>query len=217
MKLILLGAPGVGKGTQAKFIMDKYQIPQISTGDMLREAVRAGTELGEKVKAVNTNFAGNSRYFEMDDVTGHHSNLSITGTDGSVFIEDEGGTQPDYSGIGNATPVLPNWTDSIKIALSFNRDHGNASDFIRNEVVKAISHPAIVNQYFYQYKDDTSVNVAVDQANGVYTKSPLNNLQIETTNPIVSINSNCMFFRPTIFSYPNALMSLAMASSRFSA
>ena len=35
--------------------------------------------------------------FEMDDVTGHHSNLSITGTDGSVFIEDEGGTQPDYS------------------------------------------------------------------------------------------------------------------------
>ena len=52
MKLILLGAPGVGKGTQAKFIMEKHQIPQISTGDMLREAVRAGTELGEKVKAV---------------------------------------------------------------------------------------------------------------------------------------------------------------------
>ena len=143
-----------------------------------------GNNVIEKVKAVNTNFAGNSRYFEMDDVTGHHSNLSITGTDGSVFVEDEGGTQPDYSGIGNTTPVLPNWTDSIKIALSFNRDHGNASDFIRNEVVKAISHPAIVNQYFYQYKDDTSVNVAVDQANGVYTKSPLNNLQIETTNPI---------------------------------
>ena len=52
MKLILLGAPGVGKGTQAKFIMEKYQIPQISTGDMLREAVREGTELGKKVKAV---------------------------------------------------------------------------------------------------------------------------------------------------------------------
>ena len=52
MKLILLGAPGVGKGTQAQFIMEKYRIPQISTGDMLREAVREGTELGKKVKAV---------------------------------------------------------------------------------------------------------------------------------------------------------------------
>ena len=52
MKLILLGAPGAGKGTQAQFIMEKYRIPQISTGDMLREAVREGTELGKKVKAV---------------------------------------------------------------------------------------------------------------------------------------------------------------------
>jgi len=52
VKLILLGAPGVGKGTQAHFIMEKYKIPQISTGDMLREAVRGGTELGSKVKAV---------------------------------------------------------------------------------------------------------------------------------------------------------------------
>ena len=52
MKMILLGAPGVGKGTQAKLLMDKYGIPQISTGDMLREAIKAGTPLGEKVKAV---------------------------------------------------------------------------------------------------------------------------------------------------------------------
>ena len=52
MKLILLGGPGVGKGTQAQFIMEKYRIPQISTGDMLREAVREGAELGKKVKAV---------------------------------------------------------------------------------------------------------------------------------------------------------------------
>ena len=52
MKMILLGAPGVGKGTQAKLVMDKYGIPQISTGDMLRETIKAGTALGEKVKAV---------------------------------------------------------------------------------------------------------------------------------------------------------------------
>ena len=52
MKMILLGAPGVGKGTQAKLVMDKYGIPQISSGDMLREAIKAGTALGEKVKAV---------------------------------------------------------------------------------------------------------------------------------------------------------------------
>lgn len=52
MKLILLGAPGVGKGTQAQFIVEKYGIPQISTGDMLREAVREGSALGKRVKAV---------------------------------------------------------------------------------------------------------------------------------------------------------------------
>jgi adenylate kinase len=52
MRLILLGAPGAGKGTQANFIKEKYNIPQISTGDMLRAAVKAGTPMGLEAKKV---------------------------------------------------------------------------------------------------------------------------------------------------------------------
>ena len=52
MRLILLGAPGAGKGTQASYIKEKFGIPQISTGDMLRAAIKAGTPLGLAAKKV---------------------------------------------------------------------------------------------------------------------------------------------------------------------
>lgn len=52
MRLILLGAPGAGKGTQAKLITEKYHIPQVSTGDILRAAIQQGTPLGKKVKEI---------------------------------------------------------------------------------------------------------------------------------------------------------------------
>lgn len=52
MRIILLGAPGAGKGTQAQFLMNRFGIPQISTGDMLRSAIKAGTEMGMAAKKV---------------------------------------------------------------------------------------------------------------------------------------------------------------------
>lgn len=61
MKLIMLGAPGAGKGTQAKKIAEKYHIPHISTGDIFRANIKGGTELGMKAKTFMDQDAGSRR------------------------------------------------------------------------------------------------------------------------------------------------------------
>ena len=71
--VILLGAPGAGKGTQAKRIAARYAIPQISTGDILRENVVRNTELGQKAKAVMERGGGDGRAFDAIDRAGPES------------------------------------------------------------------------------------------------------------------------------------------------
>ena len=61
MKLIMLGAPGAGKGTQAKKIAEKYTIPHISTGDIFRANIKNGTELGKKAKIFHGSGSSGSR------------------------------------------------------------------------------------------------------------------------------------------------------------
>ena len=109
-----------------------------------------GSNIVSKVKAVNTTYAGNSRYFEMDDVTGHHSNISITGTDGSVYMDD----------------------DAVTMNLRFNRQNGNATDFIRNEIAKAIRHPSLVNLFYSANKTNTDAVIDLTLAPEMFDIDP---------------------------------------------
>lgn len=115
-----------------------------------------GNNVVRKTKAVNTTFAGSSRFFEMDDTTGHHSNLSVTGTDGSIFVENE----------------------TTKMSLSFNKLSGDADNFIRNVLVKAIKHPSLVNKYYHTNKD--AATVTITNVDVVYTVGTTNSMQINS-------------------------------------
>ena len=117
-----------------------------------------GNNIVNKVKAVNTSFAGNSRFYEMDDVLGHHSNLSMTGSDGSVFVEDE----------------------QISISLSYNKTKGNSDNFIRNEISNAVKHPSLLNKFLHMYRGDPSV-VITQSAIG-YTVETLDGMKITTSS-----------------------------------
>ena len=115
-----------------------------------------GFNVVRKLKSVNTSFAGKSRYFEMDDVVGHHSNLSVTGSDGSLFVEDE----------------------VIKVPLRYNKEQGKSDNFIRNELTKAIKHPSLLNQFFYKYNSAVGINVSVAKS---FTVSANNSMIVNST------------------------------------
>ena len=110
-----------------------------------------GSNVVRKLKSVNTSFAGKSRFFEMDDVIGHHSNLSVTGADGSLFVEDE----------------------VIKVPLSYNKEQGKSDNFIRNELTKAIKHPSLLNQFYYKYNSAVGINIAVAKSFTVSTNDSM--------------------------------------------
>ena len=97
-----------------------------------------GNNVITKLKSVNTSFAGNSRFYETDDALGHHSNLSVTGSDGSLFVDDE----------------------VISIPLSYNKLQGKSDNFIRNELASALKHPSLLNSYFYKNRSSASVVIS---------------------------------------------------------
>jgi hypothetical protein len=119
-----------------------------------------GNNVVTKLKSVNTSFAGNSRFYETDDVLGHHSNLSVTGSDGSLFIEDE----------------------IVSIPLSYNKLQGKSDNFIRNELSKALKHPSLLNSYFHKNKlvsPATSNNTVIEQTT-TYSVDATDGMKITT-------------------------------------
>lgn len=117
-----------------------------------------GQNVVKKVKAINTNFSGNSRYFEMDDVTGHHSNVTVNSTDGSMYLD----------------------TDSVTVKLRFNKENGNTVNFIRNEISKVIKHGSLANLYYIN--NVTNSNVVINAETNPDTFSPIN-INIDPTDP----------------------------------
>jgi hypothetical protein len=117
-----------------------------------------GQNVVKKVKAINTNFSGNSRYFEMDDVTGHHSNVTVNSTDGSMYLDN----------------------DIVTVKLRFNRENGNTVNFIRNEISKVIKNGSLANLYYINNKDN--VNVVINAETNPETFTPIN-INIDPTDP----------------------------------
>lgn len=96
-----------------------------------------GSNIVKKVKAVNTTYAGQSRYFEMDDVLGHHSNVHVNGADGSVYIDD----------------------DIVKVRLPFNKANSNIDHFLKYELSSILKHPSLINTYYQSALGDPKYDI----------------------------------------------------------
>ena len=121
-----------------------------------------GSNVISKSKAVNTSFAGKSRFFEMDDPTGHHSNVSVTGTDGSIYMDE----------------------DIITMNLSFNRTDGKSDDFVRNIMSTVIKHPSLMNLYYYTNMFNSNAVISTPNLN--FDVHATNLTVIDVSSTIVS-------------------------------
>jgi len=137
MRLILLGAPGAGKGTQAQFITEKYGIPQISTGDMLRAAVKAQSELGMQAK-------------EVMDAGGLVSDDIIIGLVKERIQRDDCANGFLFDGFPRTIPQA-----EAMVEAGVNIDHVVEIDVADEEIVKRLSgrrvHPGSGRIYHVQH------------------------------------------------------------------
>ena len=117
-----------------------------------------GTNTVKKIKAINTSFSGNSRYFEMDDVTGHHSNVTVNSNDGSLYLDD----------------------DTVTKKLSFNRTNGNSIDFIRNRISSVLKNGSLANMYYMNNLTNPTVVINSDTAPETFT---VTGIEIDPTDP----------------------------------
>ena len=117
-----------------------------------------GQNVVKKVKAINTNFSGNSRYFEMDDVTGHHSNVTVNSTDGSMYLDD----------------------DNVTLRVQFNKENGNSVNFIRNEISRILKNGSLANLYYINNIKNSNVVLNEVTAPDVFTNT---NIEILSTDP----------------------------------
>jgi adenylate kinase len=191
MRLILLGAPGAGKGTQATFICQKYGIPQISTGDMLRAAVKAGTPLGLEAKKI------------MDSG-------GLVGDDLIINLVKDRLTQPDCANgfLFDGFPRTLPQADAMK-AAGVNLDYVLEIDVPFDAIVERMSgrrsHPASGRTYHTKFnppkvegKDDVTgeplIQRADDQEETVKKRLDVYSAQ---TRPLVAYYADWARAQPT--------------------